>query len=231
MYDYSDELNYYYDELNKVTVSLEKVIALISRCEEDLNNDKKEREKYLDNKDKTVLLLEEEKEKAKLFFAYESIQKTVTLGYEDNKFNVVQSAQELIDETFKNEIEALCRDITKRLSAWGLQKYNDATFDYGICDFKFSGTPRKMLGKGYKSLCTSAMLIQLILHTRVVGINFFDFIMLDSLWTSIYSEGISFHELVSNIKMNLKEENIQTIIFENEPYLDNDSSINYISNN
>lgn len=85
-----------------------------------------------------------------------------------------------------------------------------------LFDFKFNGTLRPLLPKGYKGFCSIAMILELIHHMKSKGIPCFNFILIDTVWKVASFEQENLVEVVDNFLLDLSQETIQTIIFENE---------------
>ena len=120
------------------------------------------------------------------------------------------------DEEFENQINILCSAISERLNKWGVISKKEVSFDLERFDFMFNGTLRPLLPKGYKGFCSIAMILELIHHMRSKGVPSFDYILIDTVWKVASFEHEKLEEVVDNFLLDLREETIQTIVFENE---------------
>ena len=138
--------------------------------------------------------------------------KTTQNSYQ-NKLN---AEKERWDKEFETQIDVLCAAIGERLDKWGIVSKKDVSFDYAKFDFKFNGTLRPLLPKGYKGFCSVAMIIELIHHMKLKGVPCFNYILIDTVWKVASFEKENLEEIVDNFLLDLSQDTIQTIIFENE---------------
>lgn len=127
----------------------------------------------------------------------------------------IQINYDEIENSFKDGIESICNNVANRLVQWGLTKYTTVSFSFDKFDLVFDDTLRTLLPKGYKSLCTNAFIIELVLHMKRINIPCFDFILIDTLWCVSYIRDYPQEDLMINIISNLKNLDLQIIILEN----------------
>ncbi len=121
-----------------------------------------------------------------------------------------------IDIDFAKQIDILCSKISNRLQSWGLPEYTNVSFDHEKFDFKFDGTLRYILAKGFKSFCTTAMIIELIYNMKEVGVSCFDFVLVDTIWQISDFQKINIMDVAKKYINDIAQLNLQVIIFENK---------------
>lgn len=136
---------------------------------------------------------------------------------QSHKKNVtdIKSKKEKIEASFSESVIKICQKASNRLKSWGLDKYNNVTFDNNDFDFRFDGTQRDKLAKGYKNICSSAVIIEILLRAVENNICSLKTIVIDSLWCGSYFETIGLSDLMNNIVVNLATTDLQIIIIEN----------------
>lgn len=152
------------------------------------------------------------------YLAYEklkSIIKTKKSSSESAIQQLVETTKEIEDE-FSTQIKVMCDSISNRLKKWKVLTKKDVDFDFDKFDFKFNGTIRGHLAKGYRGFCTVAMIIELIKHMQSVGIPCFNFILIDTVWKVALFETENINEVVSAFLQDVAQCGIQIIVFENE---------------
>ncbi len=122
-----------------------------------------------------------------------------------------------INTLFSVQIDDLCKKIGSRLGTWGVFSKKEVTFDHEKFDFRFSGTLRPLLAKGYKTFCTVAMIVELMLHMKKVGVPCFDFILIDTVWKVADFEVEDLDSVCLNFMNDMATCGIQVIVFENQP--------------
>lgn len=81
----------------------------------------------------------------------------------------------------------------------------------------FAITARECQKKScYKGFCSVAMIIELIHHMKLKGVPCFNYILIDTVWKVASFEKENLEEIVDNFLLDLSQDTIQTIIFENE---------------
>lgn len=148
--------------------------------------------------------------------AYVKIKKIFTKKVEDKKAEeTIKLEQIKIDETFTTEINIICAKIGKRLINWGIKEYSHVQFDMDNFDFKFGGTFRYLLSKGYRNICTFAAIIEILLKAISLKINLLETIVIDSLWSHLFRNNKDVGKITNKIVKDLEQLNIQVIIIEN----------------
>lgn len=128
----------------------------------------------------------------------------------------IEKRESIINETFRNNISEICNNASDRLKRWGFPKYNDVKFDFDEFDFRYDGTLRYLLSKGYKTPCTVAVIIEILLRSIDLGINSLETVIIDSLWAQLYVEGIEQEIIIDNIVKDLETLDVQVIVMENK---------------
>lgn len=152
------------------------------------------------------------------YLAYEklkSIIKTKKSSSESAIQQLVETTKEIEDE-FSTQIKVMCDSISNRLEKWKVLTKKDVDFDFDKFDFKFNGTIRGHVAKGYRGFCTVAMIIELIKHMQAVGVPCFNFILIDTVWKVALFETENINEVVSAFLQDVAQCGIQIIVFENE---------------
>lgn len=127
----------------------------------------------------------------------------------------LKKEQEQLDIFFKQEIETICKNATLRLKKWEFEKYYNVSFDAEKFDFRYDGTLRYLLSKGYRNICTCAVLIEILLKSISLGINTLNAIVIDSFWSHLYIEGKTTQDVINPIVKDLETLPIQVIVLEN----------------
>lgn len=158
----------------------------------------------------------------KLIYKYDIFEKSKAILSVSDKATQNSYQEKLIaekekwDNEFEKQMEILCSAISNRLNKWGVISKKEVSFDLERFDFKFNGTVRPLLPKGYKGFCSVAMILELIHHMKSKGIPCFSYILIDTVWKVAAFEQENLEEVVDNFLLDLSQETIQTIIFENE---------------
>lgn len=128
----------------------------------------------------------------------------------------IKLEQVKIDEAFSTEINKICSKIGKRLQAWGIGQYANVQFDMADFDFKFGGTSRYLLSKGYRNICTFASVIEILLKSMSLKINLLETIVVDSLWSHLFRDDNDVEEIINKIVEDLEQLDVQVLIIENK---------------
>lgn len=73
-----------------------------------------------------------------------------------------------------------------------------------------------MLPKGYRGFFTVAVIIELMLQMKRVGVPCFDFILVDIVWKVASFEKEDINDVVTKFLNNISNCGLQIIVFENE---------------
>ncbi len=169
--------------------------------------------KEIEQSNETLNKLEK---KIQEYDAYIKIKRIFAKKNEDKKQEEnVKLEQMKIDETFAREINKICSNIGKRLKNWGIEQYSNVQFDEEDFDFKFSGTSRYLLSKGYRNICTFASILEILLKSISLKINLLETIVIDSLWSHLFRSNNDVGEIINKIVKDLEQLDIQVIILEN----------------
>ena len=133
-----------------------------------------------------------------------------------------------IETDFEKFIRSICINVANRLRQWGLKKYITVNFNFDRFDLVFDDTLRTFLPKGYKSLCTNAFIIELILYMKSINVPCFDFILIDTLWCVSFIKDYHKEDLMTNIILNLIDLDLQVIILENTHPLNENKNSKYL---
>ena len=186
-----------------------KIITIDRRIFDDIQKENNTLSQKLSEIDRSIYTYDiYEKSKAIL-----DVKNKTTQNSYQNKLN---AEKERWDKEFETQIDVLCAAIGERLDKWGIVSKKDVSFDYAKFDFKFNGTLRPLLPKGYKGFCSVAMIIELIHHMKLKGVPCFNYILIDTVWKVASFEKENLEEIVDNFLLDLSQDTIQTIIFENE---------------
>ncbi len=131
------------------------------------------------------------------------------------KNTIIEAQQKNIDDNFDRNIKRICELAQFRLEKWGIDRYSKVEFDSEVFDFKFNGTLRYHLSKGYKNICTSAVIIEILLQALFLKINSLNSIVIDSFWSHLFITGIDTTNIINNIVKDLEKTDIQILIMEN----------------
>ena len=186
-------------EIKRLKATNEEMIAeieTISSNIKDLESELSDQIAYDRAKDALLALRQKSEEKP-----------VVTLDSEKMRINTLFSVQ----------IDDLCKKIGSRLGTWGVVSKKEVAFDHEKFDFRFSGTLRPLLAKGYKTFCTVAMIVELMLHMKKVGVPCFDFILIDTVWKVADFEEEDLDSVCLNFMNDMATCGIQIIVFENQP--------------
>lgn len=155
-----------------------------------------------------------------ILYDYNSYENAYKILFHKKNEEIMDTSEininEEIEKEFYKQIEALCKNISNRLKVWGLPKHTEVSFDYEKFEFTYDTTLRYILAKGYKSFCTTAMIIELVKQMKLVGVSCFDFILIDTIWQVSDFKEIDIEEVAKNYIYDVANLNIQTIIFENK---------------
>ncbi|MFI3261234.1 MAG: hypothetical protein R3Y13_05950 [bacterium] len=203
--DIDDVLNYNNAILSKFKLEQERNEEIIKNFKVDLVNLKDQ--SYAINKE------------IELYSALKVIKENKSfLESKSEKTDITKERLSELDELFDKEIIILSNNISKRLKSWGLISISNVEFDKDIFDFKFNGTIRHIMAKGFRPPVTIAILLELILHMRGKGIPVLDFIFIDTIWQLGEFAEIKKEDFVKKVLDDLKQISIQIILFENNIY-------------
>ena len=152
------------------------------------------------------------------YLAYEKLKSIIKTKHSSSE-SAIQQLEETtkeIEDDFATQIKVMCESISKRLEKWKVLTKTDVDFDFDKFDFKFNGTIRGHVAKGYRGFCTVAMIIELIKHMQSVGVPCFNFILIDTVWKVASFETENINEVVSAFLQDVAQCGIQIIVFENE---------------
>lgn len=221
-----EEMVYLDDEKVELLLLLKEINKTLSKVEKELElYQKKIKEIKIqieDTKKENYGLSQKLAEIDKLIYKYEIFEKSKAILSVRDKTTQISYQDKLIaekekwDNEFENQMEILCSAISKRLSKWGVISKKEVTFDLERFDFKFNGTLRPLLPKGYKGFCSVAMILELIHHMKSKGIPCFNYILIDTVWKVASFEQETLEEVVDKFLLDLSQETVQTIVFENE---------------
>lgn len=128
---------------------------------------------------------------------------------------IIEQQQSIIDYLFEKNIKEVCVLAEKRLKDWGIKKYASVSFNLNKFDFEFAGTARSILSKGYRNICTAAIIIEILLKAISLNINSLNMITIDSFWSHLYIDGVDTIEIINNVVNNLENTRCQILIMEN----------------
>lgn len=138
----------------------------------------------------------------------------------------IRSEEDLLDKKFQESISEICERTGERLKRWGFEQYSNVEFDNEKFDFKYNGTLRYLLSKGFKNICTCAAIIEILLKSISLKINSLKTLVIDTMWSQLYEENAN--EKIDLIVKDLEELNIQVIIMENKiPSVHSEKTIIY----
>lgn len=206
-------------QLKEIDKTLLKVQKEIDSCQKKIKEIKIQIETL--RKD-NIGLTQRLSELDKLIYKYDIYEKSKAILDVRNKTTQGSYQDKLIAEKekwnkeFETQVGILCDAISQRLSRWGIVSKKEVSFDYERFDFKFNGTLRHLLPKGYKGFCSVAMILELIHHMKLKSVPCFNYILIDTVWKVASFEEENLEEIVDNFLVDLSQETIQTIIFENE---------------
>ncbi len=214
------------DEKIELLLQLKEINKTLSKADKELESYQKKikdtKIQIEDTKKETYVISQRLVEIDKLIYKYDIYEKSKAILSVRDKTTQNSYQDKLIAEKekwnkeFENQMEILCSAISKRLNKWGVVSKEEVSFDMRRFDFKFNGTLRPLLPKGYKGFCSIAMILELIHHMKSKGIPCFNFILIDTVWKVASFEQENLVEVVDNFLLDLSQETIQTIIFENE---------------
>ena len=144
----------------------------------------------------------------------------------------IEKEEEFLEKNFINNINEICLKASERVKKWGLNRYTEICFDLKEFEFTYDGTLRYLLSKGYKNICTCAVIIEILNKSISLGINSLRTIVIDSFWTNLFIKGISSESIINLIVKDLENINIQVIIMENTipSEFSNHTTIYHLSN-
>ncbi len=206
-------------QLKEIDKTLLKVQKEIDSCQKKIKDNKVQIE---DIQKENNALSQKLVDIEKLIYKYDIYEKSKAILDVRNKTTQGSYQDKLIaekekwDREFETQMGVLCDAIGQRLSKWGIVSKNEVSFDYERFDFKFNGTLRHLLPKGYKVFCSVAMILELVHHMKLKGVPCFNYILIDTVWKVASFEKENLEEVVDNFLIDLSQETIQTIIFENE---------------
>lgn len=206
-------------QLKEIDKTLLKVQKEIETCQKKIKELKVQIEGI---QKETYVLSQRIAEIDKLIYKYDIYEKSKAILDVRNKTTQSSYQDKLIaekekwDKEFETQMDVLCTAISQRLNKWGIVSKKEVSFDYERFDFKFNGTLRHLLPKGYKGFCSVAMILELIHHMKLKGVPCFNYILIDTVWKVASFENENLEEIVDNFLVDLSQETIQTIIFENE---------------
>lgn len=206
-------------QLKEIDKTLLKVQKEIDSCQKKIKDNKVQIE---DIQKENNALSQKLADIEKLIYKYDIYEKSKAILDVRNKTTQGSYQDKLIaekekwDREFETQVGVLCDAIRQRLSKWGIVSKKEVSFDYERFDFKFNGTLRHLLPKGYKGFCSVAMILELIHHMKLKYVPCFNYILIDTVWKVASFEKENLEEVVDNFLVDLSQETIQTIIFENE---------------
>lgn len=206
-------------QLKEIDKTLLKVQKEIETCQKKIKELKVQIEGI---QKETYVLSQRIAEIDKLIYKYDIYEKSKAILDVRNKTTQSSYQDKLIaekekwDKEFETQMDVLCTAISQRLNKWGIVSKKEVSFDYERFDFKFNGILRHLLPKGYKGFCSVAMILELIHHMKLKGVPCFNYILIDTVWKVASFENENLEEIVDNFLVDLSQETIQTIIFENE---------------
>lgn len=214
------------DEKVELLLQLKEINKTLSKVEKELESyQKKIKEIKIqieDTKKENYVLSQKLEEIDKLIYKYDIFEKSKAILSVRDKVTQNSYQDKLIaekekwDKEFENQMKILCSAISKRLNKWGVISKKEVSFDLERFDFKFNGTLRPLLPKGYKGFCSIAMILELIHHMKSKEIPCFNYVLIDTVWKVASFEQENLEEVVDNFLLDLSQETIQTIVFENE---------------
>ena len=219
MVDADEEKAELFLQLKEIDKTLLKVQKEIDSCQKKIKDNKVQIE---DIQKENNTLSQKLADIEKLIYKYDIYEKSKAILDVRNKTTQGSFQDKLIaekekwDREFETQMGVLCDAISQRLSKWGIVSKKEVSFDYERFDFKFNGTLRPLLPKGYKGFCSVAMILELIHHMKLKDVPCFNYILIDTVWKVASFEKENLEEVVDNFLVDLSQETIQTIIFENE---------------
>lgn len=197
----------------QIKINLKEIENLNVKIEKEKNKLKEEKEKVQSLTEQSEII----EGKIKDFVAYEKLSKIFELKKKDElTAQAITDEEHKIDETFCNKINIICDLATCRLKKWGIPKYYSVSFDDELFDFRFDGTLRSHLAKGYKNICTFAAILEILKNSIGLGINLLETLMIDTIWSQLFIENKETDLIIENIIKDIADENIQFIIMENK---------------
>ena len=213
------------EELNSISAQLNDIQKTIKNLEQSINSNRLKVSTYTDsirqlknenyNMENRLLQIEKQIED---YLAYEKFKSITTIKKQVTKTSTIklEEKQNELDDEFKTQIKILCQNISNRLIDWGFSTKTDVYFNFERFDFTFNGTIRTLLPKGYRGFFTVAVIIELMLHMKKVGVPCFDFILVDTVWKVASFEKEDINNVVTKFLNNISNCEIQIIVFENE---------------
>ncbi len=200
------DVNITLDNLNKNLLNLQTNLYNSNNY---IENNMQEYNKYVDRKTELDKIFND-------FLVYkQSSEVLLTPELENSDENEIDLYDE-INKSFEINIKSICKKMTARLTRWKLPEKTDVDFDFDNFDFTFDGTARRVLAKGYKGFCTTAMIIELVMQMKSIGVPCFDFILIDTIWQTADVKEVDIVSISENYLKDVSKLPLQVIIFENK---------------
>ena len=129
----------------------------------------------------------------------------------------------------KNERELLCEKISTRIGTWGLTKFKKVNFDQLQYDLTFDGERLKTIPKGYKSILSLAVSVEILLNAIEKNVWRKPFLICDTIWVASDFEDVDIFNIKEKIIKDLNKLPFKVIIMENENKSKKVESAKYIS--
>lgn len=189
-------------ELNKINSKIDECIKALDKLEIELNDC----EKNLSNLTKKIEDYDVYLKLTNIF----NVKKKKRLNN-----TKIENQQSALEKQFNINIKEICIKASARLKRWGIQQYSNVEFNDEEFEFTYDGTLRYLLSKGYKNICTCAVIIEILLKSITLQINSLQTIVIDSFWSNLYIKDVDTTEIINKIVKDLESTNIQIIIMEN----------------
>lgn len=213
------------DEINKISAQLDDIQKTIKSLDQTIHSNRLKLNSYIDttrqlkkeNIDIEHRLLHIDKQ-IEEYITYEKFKAIANIKKQATKTSTqhLQEKQKELEEEFKTQVKILCQSISNRLVDWGFKTKTNVEFNFEKFDFTFNDTIRTMLPKGYRGFFTVAVIIELMLQMKRVGVPCFDFILVDTVWKVASFEKEDINDVVTKFLNNISNCGLQIIVFENE---------------
>lgn len=213
------------DEINKISAQLDDIQKTIKSLDQTINSNRLKLNSYIDttrqlkkeNIDIEHRLLHIDKQ-IEEYITYEKFKAIANIKKQATKTSTqhLQEKQKELEEEFKTQVKILCQSISNRLVDWGFKTKTNVEFNFEKFDFTFNDTIRTLLPKGYRGFFTVAVIIELMLQMKRVGVPCFDFILVDIVWKVASFEKEDINDVVTKFLNNISNCGLQIIVFENE---------------
>ncbi|MGE7717515.1 hypothetical protein [Priestia megaterium] len=158
-------------------------------------------------------------------------RKVLDLMEDGKQVDAISSQQTDYSQYYKD----LSENIKYYLSGWGYPGSNNVEFDFNQKDILISGKPRRLFGKGYRSISYSAFVLGIMKYCTLKDLPHPGFVVLDSPITSYKDEDEAEDKTSDDLQTNFFEflarvsQNKQIIILENKkPSKEVIKNINFI---